>query len=105
MIDQIKNKLNNLSNSGAGIEKTGVKQAKAQVQKVEQSITKNKVDVDGGKVSQFVNKETIKNMAKQPPIDKISTSRIKSAIANGSYPLDLDKIADALFDAYKEMKD
>jgi len=105
MIDQIKNKLNNLSNSGAGIEKTGVKQAKAQVQKVEQSITKNKVDVDGGKVSQFVSKETIKNMAKQPPIDKISTNRIKSAIANGSYPLDLDKIADALFDAYKEMKD
>ena len=105
MIDQIKNKINNLSNSAASVEKTGVKQAKAQVQKVEQSITKNKVDVDGGKVSQFVNKETIKNMAKQPPIDKVSTNRIKSAIANGSYPLDLDNIADALFDAYKEMKD
>ena len=105
MIDQIKNKINNLSSSAASLEKAGVKQSKAQVQQVEQSITKNKVDVDGGKVSQFVSKETIKNMAKQPPIDKISTSRIKSAIANGSYPLDLDKIADALFDAYKEMKD
>ena len=105
MIDQIKNKVNNLSSSAANVEKAGAKQSKAQVQKVEQSITKNKVDVDGGKVSQFVNKETIKNMAKQPPIDKISTNRIKSAIANGSYPLDLDKIADALFDAYKEMKD
>jgi negative regulator of flagellin synthesis FlgM len=105
MIDQIKNKINNLSNSAVGSEKAEVKQSKAQVQKVEHSITKNKVDVDGGKVSQFVNKETIKNMAKQPPIDKISTNRIKSAIANGSYPLDLDKIADALFDAYKEMKD
>ena len=105
MIDQIKNKINNLSSSAASAENAGAKQSKAQVQKVEQSITKNKVDVDGGKVSQFVNKETIKNMAKQPPIDKISTNRIKSAIANGSYPLDLDKIADALFDAYKEMKD
>ena len=105
MIDQIKNKINNPTSSAASVEKAGVKQSKAQVQKVEQSITKNKVDVDGGKVSQFVNKETIKNMAKQPPIDKISTNRIKSAIANGSYPLDLDKIADALFDAYKEMKD
>ena len=105
MIDQIKNKINNLSSSAASAEKAEVKQSKAQVQKVEQSITKNKVDVDGGKVSQFVSKETIKNMAKQPPIDKISTNRIKSAIANGSYPLDLDKIADALFDAYKEMKD
>ena len=34
-----------------------------------------------------------------------STTRIKNAIANGSYPIDLNKIADALFDAYKEMKD
>jgi len=105
MIDQIKNKINNLNNSSTGAERAEVKQAKVQVAKVEQSVTKNKVSVDGGKVSQFVTKETIKDMAKQPPIDKISTSRIKSAIANGSYPLDLDKIADALFDAYKEMKD
>ena len=44
-------------------------------------------------------------MAKEPPIDKVSTTRIKNAIANGSYPIDLNKIADALFDAYKEMKD
>ena len=105
MIDQIKNKINNLNNSAVNTERAGVKQAKAKVEKVEQSITKNKTDLDGGKVSQFVSKETIKSMAKQPPIDKVSTSRIKSAIANGSYPLDLDKIADALFDAYKEMKD
>ena len=66
---------------------------------------KVKVNVDSGKVSQFVSKETIKEMAKEPPIDKVSTTRIKNAIANGSYPIDLNKIADALFDAYKEMKD
>ena len=47
----------------------------------------------------------IKDMAKEPPIDQAATSRIKNAIANGSYPIDLDKIADALFDAYKEMKE
>ena len=28
--------------------------------------TRTKVDVDSGKVSQFVSKETIKDMAKQP---------------------------------------
>ena len=43
-------------------------------------------------------------MAKEAPIDKTVTTRIKSAIQNGSYPVDLDKLADALFDAYKEMK-
>ena len=43
-------------------------------------------------------------MAKEPPIDQAATTRIKNAIANGSYPIDLDKIADALFDAYKRWK-
>ena len=104
MVDQIKNKLNSLSSSGSNnAVRTDAKQVKAQIQKV--NSIKSKVDIDGGKVSQFVSKETVKDMAKQPPIDKISTSRIKNAIANGSYPIDLDKIADALFDAYKEMKD
>ena len=104
MVDQIKNKLNSLSGSGSNnAGRTDSNQFKAKVQKVDSA--KVKVDIDGGKVSQFISKETIKDMAKQPPIDKISTSRIKNAIANGSYPIDLDKIADALFDAYKEMKD
>ena len=104
MVDQIKNKLNSLSSSGSNnAVRTDSKQFKAKVQKVDSA--KVKVDIDGGKVSQFISKETIKDMAKQPPIDKVSTSRIKNAIANGSYPIDLDKIADALFDAYKEMKD
>ena len=44
-------------------------------------------------------------MSKEPPIDKVTTTRIKEAIKNGNYPLDLTKVADsALFDAYKEMK-
>ena len=43
-------------------------------------------------------------MASEPPIDKTAVTRIKTAIANGSYPLDLDKLADALLDAHKEIK-
>ena len=45
-----------------------------------------------------------KEMSIQPPIDKINISRIKNAIASNEYPIDLEKIADALMDAYKEMK-
>ena len=62
------------------------------------------IDSNFGKVSQFISKERVKDMAKEPPIDKQTTSRIKAAIANGDYPIDLDKLTDALFDAYKEMK-
>ncbi len=105
MIDQIKNKLNNLNSSSGSSNavRTDSKQVKTKVQKIDS--VKSKIDIDGGKVSQFVSKETVKEMAKQAPIDKLSTTRIKNAIANGSYPIDLNKIADALFDAYKEMKD
>ena len=42
-------------------------------------------------------------MSKEPPID-VTTNRIKTAIKEGNYPIDLSKVADALFDAYKEMK-
>ena len=31
-------------------------------------------------------------------------AKIKNAIANGSYPVDLEKIADSLMEAYKELK-
>ena len=73
-----------------------------QTSKVKQ--TTQNIDSNFGKVSQFISKEKVKEMAKEAPIDKTVTTRIKSAIQNGSYPVDLDKLADALFDAYKEMK-
>ena len=74
----------------------------SEVSKVDHS--KAGVDSNFGKVSQFISKERVKDMAKEPPIDKVATTRIKEAIKDGTYPLDLTKIADALFDAYKEMK-
>ena len=103
MIDQIKNKTinTNASNLKGSVENAS---------KVKQKI--NKVDNPGkaatndfdGKVSQFITKEKIKSMAKEPPIDAATTNRIKEAIKNGNYPLDMSKVAEALFDAYKEMK-
>ncbi len=103
MIDQIKNKAINtgVTNSKNNDDNTNI--AKTRVQKVENP-KQTKVDAYDGKVSQFISKEKIKNMSKEPPIDKVTTTRIKEAIKNGNYPLDLTKVADALFDAYKEMK-
>lgn len=103
MIDQIKNKA---LNAGINTTKKSVDNSsniKDKVQKVDNP-NKPKVDAHDGKVSQFITKEKIKSMSKEPPIDKATTSRIKEAISNGNYPLDTTKIADALFDAYKEMK-
>ena len=37
-------------------------------------------------------------------IDHDKVSSIKKAISSGNYPLDLDKISDALMEAYNDMK-
>ena len=105
MIDQIKNKVTNadVNGSSSNSNKASLESAKVKVQKVDSSNASK--GSDSNTVTKFISKERIKEMAKEPPIDKASTTRIKNAIANGSYPLDLDKIADALYDAYKELKD
>ena len=103
MIDQIKNKTLNASVSSAKKAIDNANQTKTKVQKVDNP-SNTKIDAYDGKVSQFITKEKIKSMSKEPPIDKNATTRIKEAIRSGNYPIDLSKITDALFDAYKEMK-
>ncbi len=103
MVDQIKNNISSSTksvsqtNSSGESKKTPTKSAKI-TQKNDQS-SQNSTNI-----SKFISKEAIKDMAVQPPIDKEKVSRIKNAIANNNYPIDLEKISDALMDAYKEMK-
>ena len=103
MIDQIKNKTLNSSVTNSKKESQTTNAQKTVVKQVDNTTKSDPSNYDG-KVSQFITKEKIKSMSKEPPIDKASTSRIKEAIKNGNYPVDLAKVADALFDAYKEMK-
>ena len=50
------------------------------------------------------NMSVIKEMAASAPIDQGKVNRIKEAIQRGEYPIDVDRISDALLEAYKEMK-
>jgi negative regulator of flagellin synthesis FlgM len=50
------------------------------------------------------NMSAIKEMAASVPIDRANVNRIKDAIKRGEYPIDFDRISDALLEAYKEMK-
>ena len=45
-----------------------------------------------------------RDMASVAPVDMDKVNRIKSPIKEGNYPIDIDKISDALMDAYREMK-
>ena len=104
MIDQIKPKNlgTDLNNNKVTSESVSNKVSDTKVSKVSHLTTD--VESNNGKVSQFISKEKVKKMASEPPIDKASVTRIKTAIANGTYPLDLDKLADALLEAHKEIK-
>ena len=46
----------------------------------------------------------VKDMSAEAPIDSLKVSAIKNAIARGDYPVDLDKVADALLQAYTDIK-
>ena len=49
-------------------------------------------------------KKLVSEMAKSAPIDTDKVAKIKEAISTCKYPLDLDKLSDALMQAYREMK-
>ena len=49
-------------------------------------------------------KKLVREMAQSAPIDVDKVAKIKEAISSGKYPLDLDKLSDALMQAYREMK-
>ena len=51
-------------------------------------------------VSSFETKVAVADMAKIPPIDIEAVTRIKEAIAQGKYPVDLDQVADHLVESF-----
>ena len=46
----------------------------------------------------------VKDLSADAPIDSVKVSAIKDAIARGDYPVDLEKVADALLQAYSDIK-
>ena len=62
------------------------------------------VGTDTVKVSEAAPSQLMAKISQNPPINSEAVSRIKDAIAEGKYPVDLDQISDALMDAYRELK-
>ena len=68
------------------------------VSKNSQNISKANTNVD------ISSELKIKDMSSDAPIDAAKVSTIKNAIARGDYPVDLEKVADALLQAYSDIK-
>ena len=94
MVDKITNSIINLEN------KTSKNSAKIDnsISKIDDYRSGNSADI------KIENKDVINDLASSAPIDNDKVSSIKKAISSGNYPLDLDKISDALMEAYNEMK-
>ena len=56
------------------------------------------------KLNSLESQTAVKDMASAAPVDRENVNRIKDAIKRGEYPIDLDRVSDALMEAYKEMK-
>jgi negative regulator of flagellin synthesis FlgM len=72
--------------------------------KPEANIGSLKSQVDNVKLNSLDSQSVVKDMASAAPINKENVNRIKDAIRRGEYPIDLDRVSDALMEAYKEMK-
>ena len=94
MVDKISNSIINLENKSS----KNSANVKNSVNKVDNYRSEDSTNI---KINQ---KKVISDLASSAPIDYDKVSSIKKAISSGNYPLDLDKISDALMEAYNDMK-
>ena len=96
MVDKIVNNISNLDNRATkSSAKSSVKES---IANVSDNVTDNVSD------SLKANKKVVANLASSAPVDTDTVAKIKQAISSGNYPLDLDKITDALMEAYNDLK-
>ena len=97
MVDIVKNTPSRVDLRKAGSsapQDAQVSQVKASAKSASQSVELKSLD----------SQSAVKVMASAAPIDKENVNRIKDAIKRGEYPIDLDRVSDALMEAYREMK-
>ena len=97
MVDAIKNTVNRLDLTKARSSETRAAPAGA-------NRTAAPAASDNVKVSDAASSKVVAQMAEAPPMNSEAVRRIKDAIARGEYPINVDRISEALMDAYREMK-
>ena len=96
MVDAIKNTVNRLDLTKARSSET--RSAPAGANRTAAPAVSNNV-----KVSDAASSKVVAQMSEAPPMNSEAVRRIKDAIARGEYPINVDRISEALMDAYREM--
>ena len=99
MVDSIKNLNNRINVQVKNENKVAINPNNAKGTDNGNSFNADKVEVGSstGSVAAL-------ELAKTPHVDSAAVNRIKQAISQGDYPVDVDRITDALMDAYLELK-
>ena len=96
-------KVNNIT-SGSTQSKRSIDENKVNKSSGDNKVTVNKGNSshsDNVKISQELG---VASLSKEPSLDLDKVSAIKNALSRGDYPIDLEKVADALLQAYKDIK-
>ena len=96
-------KVNNIT-SGSTQSKRSIDENKVNKSSGDNRVTVNKdnsSNSDNIKISQELG---VASLSKEPSLDLDKVSAIKNALSRGDYPIDLEKVADALLQAYKDIK-
>ena len=96
-------KLNNI-NAGNAQNKRAVDDSKTRESNIKASQESRSSSEKPSNNVEISSELNVKDMSAEAPIDTLKVSAIKEAIAKGDYPVDLDKVADALLQAYSDIK-
>lgn len=95
MVDSVKNMASRIDPSQVRAKPLKDSQAASSSASLSASVTKPDVELK---------QSVVREMSAQPPINLEAVKDIKEAIASGNYPLDLDRVSDALMDAFRDLK-
>ena len=100
MVDSIKQSMNQIDIQRTRVNGTDAKLGtKSSVSSKDPTLDSANIDTSKLEVS-----DKVAQLSKKPPIDTDAVARIKNAIADGKYPIDIDAVSDALMDAYRDLK-
>ena len=96
-MDKITNNIFNNTNKNVSKDRVNISSSDKVASVIKSGNNEKVVDLNDAKLLST-------NLAKSAPIDSDKVAKLKAAISSGNYPLNLDKVSDALMQAYRDMK-
>jgi negative regulator of flagellin synthesis FlgM len=96
-MDKITNNIFNNTNKNVSKDRVNISSSDKVASVIKSGNNEKVVDLNDAKLLST-------NLAKSAPIDSDKVAQLKAAISSGNYPLNLDKVSDALMQAYRDMK-